>query len=187
MPDAYVTIAKPRSRPGTESVEPELEEEPVSEAPGYSGMAHLQHARAVQALQCFREMCLDALIPVLVKSLRMLSRKVLLACQFLHMFCLHIEKRPVGCRSADPVERNQLEAAIEGIEHCVSVLAEFRSRRRRNMVVCQPLEPHRVQGHAMAIDADNRPWDSSDCHPRSLSQLGDLERRLPVVNEDRDL
>jgi hypothetical protein len=85
------------------------------------------------------------------------------------------------------VERNHLEAAIEGIQHCVSVLAKFRSRRRRNTVVRQPLEPHRAQGHATAIDADNRPRDSSDCHPRSLSQLGDLERRFPVVNDDRDL
>jgi hypothetical protein len=70
MPDAYVTIAKPRSSPRTESVEPEVKEESVSEAPGYSGMAHLQHARTVQTLQCCRKMCVDALIPVLVQSLQ---------------------------------------------------------------------------------------------------------------------
>ena len=32
----------------------------MSEAPGYSGMAHLQHARTVQTLQCCRKMCVDA-------------------------------------------------------------------------------------------------------------------------------
>jgi len=72
-PDACVTIAKPRSSSGTQSVEPELEEEPVSEALGYSGLAHLQHARAVQVLQCFGQMGFDALIPVLVKGLGILS------------------------------------------------------------------------------------------------------------------
>jgi hypothetical protein len=51
------------------------------------------------------------------------------------MFCLHIEERPVVSRSADPMEWNPLEAAIEDIQHRVTVLTEIRSRRRRNPVV----------------------------------------------------
>jgi hypothetical protein len=47
---------------------------------------------------------------------------VVLACKLAHMFRLHIEERPVVSRSADPMERNPLEAAIEDIQHCIAAL-----------------------------------------------------------------